>query len=86
MAHPLAAYAKNPIWTVDPKHTPYRDAMKIMRPIGYAGRQDITFGSDAHTPVDVGSGFQQSITMARQAGYTHFARFFGRQHTPVPLP
>lgn len=46
----------------------------------------ITFGSDAHTPVDVGSGFQQSITMARQAGYTHFARFFGRQHTPVPLP
>jgi multiple sugar transport system substrate-binding protein len=36
--HPLVAYEKNPIWTVDPKHTPYRDAMKIMRPIGYAGR------------------------------------------------
>jgi multiple sugar transport system substrate-binding protein len=35
---PLKAYEKNPIWTVDPKHTPYRDAMKIMWPIGYAGK------------------------------------------------
>lgn len=38
VTHPLIAYEKNPIWTVDPKHTPYRDAMKIMRPIGYAGK------------------------------------------------
>jgi multiple sugar transport system substrate-binding protein len=35
---PLVAYEKNPIWTVDPKHTPYRNAMKVMRPTGYAGR------------------------------------------------
>ena len=33
-----AAYEKNPIWTVDPKNTPYRDAMKNMRPAGYAGK------------------------------------------------
>ena len=26
------AYEKNPIWTVDPKNTPYRDAVKNMRP------------------------------------------------------
>jgi multiple sugar transport system substrate-binding protein len=38
VTQPLIAYEKHPIWTVDPKHTPYRDAMKIMRPIGYAGR------------------------------------------------
>jgi len=38
VTQPLIAYEKNPIWTVDPKHTPYRDAMKIMRPIGYAGK------------------------------------------------
>jgi multiple sugar transport system substrate-binding protein len=38
VTHPLVAYEKNPIWTVDPKHTPYRDSMKIMRPIGYAGK------------------------------------------------
>ncbi|MFM7697134.1 MAG: ABC transporter substrate-binding protein [Limnohabitans sp.] len=38
VSHPLAAYAKNPIWTVDPKHTPYRDSAKNMRPSGYAGQ------------------------------------------------
>jgi len=38
VCHPLKAYEKNPIWTSDPKHTPYRDAMAVMRPIGYAGQ------------------------------------------------
>jgi len=38
VAHPLKAYESNPIWTVDPKHTPYRDAMKIMRPAGFSGK------------------------------------------------
>src|SRR5882762_1191921 len=38
VAHPLAAYAKNPIWTSDPKHTPYRDGVKNMRPAGYQGK------------------------------------------------
>jgi hypothetical protein len=28
VAHPLRAYEKNPIWTADPKHTPYRDCVK----------------------------------------------------------
>ena len=37
VTQPLRAYESNPIWTVDPKHTPYRDAMKIMIPNGYAG-------------------------------------------------
>jgi len=36
-AGPLVAYEKNPIWTVDPKHTAYRDACKQLRPAGYAG-------------------------------------------------
>ena len=35
---PLAAYAKIPIWTADPKNTPYRDALKNLRPAGYAGK------------------------------------------------
>ena len=38
VSHPLAAYAKNPVWTVDPKTTPYRDSAKNMRPSGYAGQ------------------------------------------------
>ena len=37
VTQPLKAYESNPIWTVDPKNTPYRDAMKIMIPNGYAG-------------------------------------------------
>ena len=37
VSHPLAAYAKNPVWTADPKTTPYRDSAKNMRPSGYAG-------------------------------------------------
>ena len=38
VAPPLAAYAKLPIWTADPKNTPYRDAVKNLRPAGYAGK------------------------------------------------
>jgi multiple sugar transport system substrate-binding protein len=38
IAQPLAAYEKCSIWTSDPKHTPYRDGVKNMRPAGYAGK------------------------------------------------
>jgi multiple sugar transport system substrate-binding protein len=38
IATPLEGFAKLPIWTVDPKNTPYRDAVKNMRPAGYAGK------------------------------------------------
>jgi multiple sugar transport system substrate-binding protein len=38
IAQPLRGYEKAPIWTVDPKHTPYRDGVKSMRPAGYAGK------------------------------------------------
>jgi multiple sugar transport system substrate-binding protein len=34
----LRYYEKNPIWTVDPKHTPYRNSMQNMLPSGYAGK------------------------------------------------
>src|SRR3546814_8161749 len=42
ISHPLAAYASNPVWTSEPKTTPYRDAVKRMLwngnsgPLGYA--------------------------------------------------
>ncbi len=38
VAPPLAAYAKGAIWTADAKNTPYRDAVKNLRPAGYAGK------------------------------------------------
>ncbi len=45
VTQPLRAYESNPIWTVDPKHTPYRDAMKVMQPNGFAG--DMGYASAA---------------------------------------
>jgi multiple sugar transport system substrate-binding protein len=38
IATPLDGYAKLPVWTDDPKRTPYRDAVKNLRPGGYAGK------------------------------------------------
>ncbi len=38
IAAPLAAYEKSSVWTVDPKNMPYRDAVKNLRPAGYAGK------------------------------------------------
>jgi len=38
IAQPLRAYESSGIWTSDPKHTPYRDGVKNMRPAGYAGK------------------------------------------------
>ena len=38
IATPLDGYSKLPVWTEDPKRTPYRDAVKNLRPAGYAGK------------------------------------------------
>ncbi|GHC83504.1 ABC transporter substrate-binding protein [Pseudorhodoferax aquiterrae] len=38
IGQPLAAYESCAIWTSDPKHTPYRDCVKNMRPAGYEGK------------------------------------------------
>ncbi|MFO7481852.1 ABC transporter substrate-binding protein [Oceanibaculum nanhaiense] len=45
ITHPLAAYESNPIWTVDPKHTPYRDCVKNMLSNGHSG--DLGYASAA---------------------------------------
>ena len=37
VTQPLKAYESSPVWN-DPKSVPYRDAMKVMIPNGYAGR------------------------------------------------
>jgi multiple sugar transport system substrate-binding protein len=37
VTQPLKAYEENPIWTADPKNTPFRDVMKVARNNGYAG-------------------------------------------------
>jgi multiple sugar transport system substrate-binding protein len=37
ITQPLKAYEKNPVWTSDPKHTPYRDTVSRMLTNGHAG-------------------------------------------------
>ena len=38
VAHPLRAYESNPVWSADPQHVFFRDVVKTMRPLGYAGK------------------------------------------------
>ncbi len=38
----------------------------------------IVFGSDAHTPDDVGKDFDKAISLAGQAGYEEFVTFENR--------
>ena len=45
----------------------------------------ITFGSDAHSPDQVGQFFDESLAMARAGGYTHRASFRKRKMTLVPI-
>jgi len=39
----------------------------------------IVFGSDAHTPDDVGRDFDKAVSLARQAGYQEFVTFEKRK-------
>ncbi len=47
---------------------------------------ELTFGSDAHRPGEVGMNFPEAIALARSVGYTHSVWFERRQRTRVPLP
>ena len=38
VTQPLKAYESHPIWTEDPKHTPYRDTVKTMQHHGHSGK------------------------------------------------
>ena len=46
-AHPLSAYKTNTIWTVDPKHTPYRDVLREHAAGGLRGQAGLRVGRRA---------------------------------------
>ncbi len=46
----------------------------------------ICFGSDAHSPGEVGAGFEAALDLAREVGYTHSFRIRQRKKILVPLP
>jgi histidinol-phosphatase (PHP family) len=45
----------------------------------------ITFGSDAHAPVEVGMNFAEAVALARTVGYEESCRFTRRRHEVVPF-
>jgi histidinol-phosphatase (PHP family) len=45
-----------------------------------------TIGSDSHKPEHVGYAFPQLVGALRDAGYTEYLRFKGRERSPYPLP
>lgn len=61
---------------------PSRPLLKMMRERNIP----ILFGSDAHAPGEVGHGFQQAVSLAKEAGYTSYARFKDRKLSLEPLP
>ncbi len=44
----------------------------------HLGGRIITFGSDAHEPQRLGDHFHEAVSMARDIGFTHFARYTRR--------
>ncbi len=46
----------------------------------------ITFGSDAHAPIEVGMNFAEAVNQARNAGYTSYCRFAQRRRATTPIP
>ncbi len=46
----------------------------------------VIFGSDAHQPRDVGADFVRAIKLARDAGYTEYVTYEGREMKSEALP
>jgi histidinol-phosphatase (PHP family) len=45
----------------------------------------VTLGSDAHSPREVGLGFDRAVELLRSVGYTQVATFLGRERKMVDL-
>jgi histidinol-phosphatase (PHP family) len=60
---------------------PSRDILRMAFQRGL----EITFGSDAHQPGEVGMGFPNAVALAREVGYRESCRFILRQRDYVEL-
>lgn len=60
---------------------PSRHILELAREAGVP----ITFGSDAHSPEEVGMNFAEAVQLARQAGFTDYCRFVQRKRTMAPI-
>lgn len=55
--------------------------------LSWAHERDIpiTFGSNAHTPSQVGADFDKAVALARDIGYTHYNSYYQRVVESLPL-
>lgn len=54
--------------------------------MAHAAGVAITLGSDGHAPDEAGLGLDEAVAAAREAGYTEYLRFVGRDPQRAPLP
>lgn len=45
----------------------------------------LSFASDAHAPAEVGRDWDQAVSLAVKAGFTHFCQFNRRERSLIPL-
>ena len=60
---------------------PHPDILKLARQLGV----QITFGSDAHAPHEVGADLDRAVTLARECGYENCCRFEKRQKSMIAI-
>ncbi|HTX21641.1 MAG TPA: histidinol-phosphatase HisJ family protein [Candidatus Aquilonibacter sp.] len=53
--------------------------------IAFQKKVPITFGSDAHTPKEVGENLAEAVQLAREVGYTEYRRFDQRKPQTIKL-
>jgi len=66
-----------------PVHEIYPSPLLLL--MAFNAGVDITFASDAHSPDQAGWGLDLARAEARDAGYTHRARFVARRKSLVPF-
>lgn len=57
----------------------------ILKRAHEAGVTGLTFGSDCHSPQEIAGNIDRCADLARQAGYSEFVTFAGRDPSVIPL-
>lgn len=60
---------------------PSKNILSILKTEGV----DLTFGSDAHEPNQVGQNFQHALEIAQELNFSHFAYFINKEKHYLPL-
>lgn len=59
--------------------------LEIMQRFRQLGGTYVTLGSDAHRCADVGAGIDAGLDLLKQAGFTEYTIYVGREPRPMPI-